>query len=791
MSTQIVKTEGRSPLAAAEVWQPSGQPAAPPKDDTVLDLGGVFRLLIRRRRWIYGSVALLLVLTGAACLVMTPRYKAMAQIELLRQEQGALAIEAQQGQTESGATQSEDSLNFSLTLQTAVSVLQSDALALRVIKELHLEDTPEFASKPLFMSSQAMQNGAQSIDQSPARRTAILQRWNKRLKVQSVAGTRMIDVSYSHPDPATAARIVNQLVSDYIEYRYEVRYAAAQRSTEWLNAKLAAVKSQAESAAKRLADASQAVGVYGSSDDHNIVVTRLEQLDAAATDAHSRRAAKETVNKLAQNGDPELLTGMVGGAQGESGPSAGTALLVTLRQQEADLETQYAEASAKYGPENPKLIQLGNKLQAERDQVKAETNRIAGRARQEFMAASSAEADANRALNEEKRIAADMQQKIAGYNIAKNESDSAQALYQKLLASANETPILAGVRTTDVNVVDAAVPPGKPASPVVPLYLAAGAVVGLLFGVAGAFIRDSVDTSLRNPEDIEQITQLPVLGVIPRAEFDRQGKRKSMGKGKSRSGLVGLVLSGTAEPQAVPYLSSSQSQVMESFRAVRSSILLSHPDNPRHIFMITSSQPGEGKSFSSLHLATALSQNGGRVLLVDADLRRATLSRTVKMAFRIGLTTLIAGSSDDTSYREVPAVPGLTFLPAGATPPNPAELMGSRKMAQLISEWRERFDFVVIDCPPVLPVTDAVVLSQMVDGVVMVTRFAVSKRQAISRAVRTLLGARAECFGVIVNDMDTQSSEYGEYGKYYGVQADEDIVEGEPELVAASGREKQ
>jgi len=799
VSAQIIESEGNrgGAVAAGQPIYSASDSTVAHKDDTVLDLGGVFRLLSRRRHWVICSVVLFLVLAGMLCFVMTPHYEAKAQIELLKQEDGALVSWGQYGESHAGATHAEDALDFSLSLQTAVSELESDALALRVIKELNLDQTDDFAYMPLIMTPEAKLNLSLPIDHSPARRTYVLKQWSRHLNVQSKAGTRVIDVTFSHRDPAIAAQIVNRLVSDYIDYRYEVRYAAAQRSTEWLNAKLSAAKAQAEESANRFAAASEAAGIYGNADSaRDIVVNRLEQLDAAAAQAQSNRAAKEAVYKLAQSGDPELVTGLVGAGQGPNSSGSLPTLLINLRQQEADLNAQYAEAATKYGPDNPKLLQIGNKLQTARAEVKAEIERIAGRARQEYMAAVSSEAEANRVLAEEKQTASDVQKMTGNYGIAKNEADSAQALYQRLLETTRETPIVAGLRSTDVNILNPAVPPGKPASPIVPLYLAAGAFVGTIVGIAGAFVRDSVDTSLRNPEDIEQMTQLPVLGVVPRAKLDwsrnSRGKRKMVERRRPHNGMQGLQLSSAMSQiaPAIPALSESRSPVMEAFRSVRSSILLSRPDNPRRVFMLTSAQPGEGKSFSALHLAAALAQNGDTVLLVDADLRRETLSQNLKMAFRTGLSTLIAGTSNSGSYRRLAALPGLTFLCAGATPPNPAELIGSRKTAQLIEEWRQKFDYVVIDSPPILPVTDAALLSHVVDGVVLIARFAVSKQQALSRAIRIMRGVRAVCFGVVVNDMDKQSSEYGYYARTY-YASDTTVLEAERERTQTAEEESQ
>jgi polysaccharide biosynthesis transport protein len=801
VSSQIIRSDKNWPAAITIgerqfASRPPGSPQT--KDDSVLDLSGFLKVISRRRRLILWTAVAFTALAGLACIVMTPKYKAKASIELLKQEQGTLVGSAENGQTQPGATQSEDALNFSLSLQTAVEVLQSNELAVRVIKELNLAETKYFHYEPLIKDADAVRAMSLPFDQSPMKREYVLKKWSKSLKVEAEAGTRVITVTFKHPDPVMAAKIVNQLLTDYVDYRYEVRYAAAQRSAEWLQGRLAAVKAEAEESATRLAQAEKDTGLYGDSDgDHNIIVGRLEQLNTAAADAQGTRAAKEAIYNLARTGDPELVAGLVGGTS-QQGAALGTTppvLLIQLRQQEADLNAQYAQAAAKYGPENPKLIQARNALDAVRQEITAETQKIVGRARQEYMAAVSAELAANKALEDEKRIANNMNEKTAQYGIAKHEADSAQELYQHLLATANETPILAGIRSTDVNIVDAAAPPGLPASPNVPLYLAAGALVGTMFGFAGAFVRDSIDTSLHSPEQVEAITRLPVLGIIPRAEIAGRAKRKKLTKGKTSKGkTTSLIISveNQGEEGAESAICEPNSVVMEAFRSVRTSILLSRPDNPRRVFMVTSPLPGEGKSFASLHLAAALAQNGGSVLLVDADLRRGTLSRNLKMYSRRGLTTLISSTSEENLYHDVEGVPRLSFLPAGATPPNPAEFLGSRKMAQIVNNWRQKFDFVIIDSPPILAVTDPVVLSQMVDGVVVVARFAVSKQQAISRAVSILDAAHAECFGVLVNGMDTRSSEYGfyAYGGYgYGYAGNGDSIEAEADIVAASPEE--
>lgn len=732
------------------------------KDDSVLDIVAVVKILLRRKIWIYASLAICLALAALVCVVMTPRYKAQAQIEILKEDPGG--ITPMDGSEGNARTESMDALDFSLTLQTQVSVLQSDTLGLNVIKELNLAETEDFRYNPLIKTEQARRQMTLPIDLAPAKRAYVLKRWSKNLKVESVAGTRMISVSYTHPDPEIAARIVNRLLADFVEYNFQVRYNATTKAADWLGAQLEGLKSQAEGLQKQSVELQKDIGLFGQDETHNIILSKLEQLDAQAATAQSTRFTKQAIYNLARNGDPELVAGLLGGSNQPTNSFSGTppVLLIALRQQEAELSGQYAEAASKYGPEYPRLVQLKNKLESVRSAIKTEVGKVVERANDEYMAAEQAETAAQEAFEEQKAIATKMNEKAIAFRVVKHDADSYWDLYQRLLQKLKEAGVLAGLRSTHISIVDAAATPDRPAKPNVPLYLALGSLFGVTFGVISAFLCDAMDSRLRNPEEIETTTHVPVLGVIPHAEsFSRKVRKDPNDKMRfPRNG---------ATPEALRVmLSSKNSPVMEAFKAVRTSLLLSRPDNPGKVFMMTSALPHEGKTFSSLNLASALAQNGGKVLLVDADLRRGTLSRNVKQSSTFGLSQLLFHDSGERAYRPIEEIPGLTFLAAGSSPPNPSESLGSRKMAALIDKWREEFDFVVIDSPPILAVTDAVVLSPSVDGVIVVVRFAVSTRQSIIRAIRVLSDVQAECFGMLVNAMDLGSSDYYYYAGAYG-----------------------
>jgi len=773
LSTQIVRREPPDYRESAPISVRSFPNARTPHDDLEADPIGIFQLIVRRRKLILWTTVVFLALAAAACIVMPPSYRAGAQIELLPQQMGAMAAgtEVDAG---GGGTQAEDALNFALTLQTQVSILQSEALALRVIKELNLIDTPGFRYNPPIKTAAVKEAMALPIDQSPKKRSWVLKTWSKNLKVEAVSGTRVVSIQFSNADPNVAAQVVNQLVKDYVDFRFQVRSQAMEDAADRLNQSLDSLKNQATSSSERLADIQQQTGLYGPApdQDHNIILSRLEELSTAATDAQRNREAKETIYNLARSSDPELVAGLVeSDAQGgANNPGTSTpTLLVSLHQQEAQLNTELAEASAKYGSDNPKLLQIRSKVDSIRGEIKAEANKVVGRAQKQYLAAAAAEQDAEKALNQQKEVAAQMNAKTADYGVAKNQADSALEAYQRLLEKGEEASILAGVRSTDISIVSPAIPPGKPHSPVVPLYLGCGAFAGLLCGVVGAFLRDALDSGLRNPEDIEEVTRMPVLGVIPRSKAHLKGGRKKAAK---RIGSTTRLLGDLAAVEKLPegVLCRTDSDVMEAFRAVRSSIVLSRRDNPHKIFLVTSALPQEGKSFSALHLATTLAQNGNSVLLVDADLRRGTLSMNLKRLSSTGLSTTLSNFGEKV-VQAVDGVPGLAFFPAGEAVLNPSELLGSPQMARLIEKWRNEYDFVVMDAPPILPVTDAVVLSAKVDGVIVVSRYAVSTGKSLQRTIRILTDVRAKCFGILVNSMDISSWEYKCYGGYgsYGL----------------------
>lgn len=738
--------------------------ASAQRRDLDVDLHGAWQAILRRRSIIYVCTAAMFSAAALVCIFMTPQYEAVSKLEMLKQDASGLSL------TQGGASPdaNSDPLDFNVTLQTQLGVLNSDVIAGQVMRELNLvksTDANQGSSGDKNAGSQGVDASSPVLNKESAR---ALRRFKSNLKVKAIPGTRLISVSYIHRDPTMAARIVNQLVSDFIEYNFQVRYTATEKATDWLRGQLVDLKSQVEKSQQRAAELQRESGILGEDEHHNIVLTRLEQLNNEVTAAEADRVNKENVYRLSRGANPELIASMLGSQPERNMPEAANpaSLLNHLREQESALSAEYADASAKYGPAYPRLIQTRDKLNAVRASIAAELGKIAARAKKEYELAASREAAARKAFTEQKAIATEMNDKASDYLIAKHEAESGRVLYEHLLEKLKEAGVLAGLHSNAFHVLDLAKVPTLPSRPNVPLYLGLGTLSGLFLGAIGVFVREATDRTVRNVGEIETSTFVPILGVVPdarqlpgaRLKFLLKGGKNEAQKGEAQDSLV---------------VSLRNPGVAEAFRAVRTSLLLSRLDQSSRILMITSGTPQEGKSFVSLNLAASFASTGAKVLLVDADLRRGTLSRVLKQSAGPGLSDVLSATLPDDPnhsipYRQLDHFPGVTYMPAGNFCRHACELLGSERMNDMIEDWRTQFDYVLIDTPPAVPVTDAVVLSRQVDAVIVVARFAVTNQSSLQRTIRLLRDVRAARLGVLLNGMDIRSPEFYQYSGFYG-----------------------
>lgn len=720
-------------------------------DDLDLDLRGIFQVLLRRKLWIIGCILLSLTASALVCVWMKPQYLAISRLQLLTQEMGRLSL----GDSESNAGL--DALDSYSSLQTFVTVLTSDRLAMQVIRELRLMDKPEFQYSPSLKTAKAKEAMSEPFERSALKRSVALTRFHAGLKVDMIPGTRVLAISYTDTDPELAAAIVNRLVSDFVEYNFRVQYDATTTGMGLLSQQMVKLKSDVDKADARAAALQKASGIVGTGEEHNIIVDRLDQLNSQLVSAQQNLIGKEIVYKLARTGNPEIVANLLGSSANSTSSassSQGTPLINQLRQREVDLDLEYADAASKYGAAHPRIVELRERRAAVHASIQAELSRISERARSEFQLAQAQEDAARRAFVEQKAVSNTMNEHLIDYAAAKSEADDSRQIYDHLLQKLNEAGVLAGLHSSEMNILDVAEVPGSPTRPRKRLYLGIGAAGGAILGLLLAFLYEAMDCRTRKPEEIEIKIRRPVLGIIPLSEETSS----TYLAGARTKGLISWESTGNEASTA------RDRTVSEAFRSVRSRLLLASPQAPPKILLVTSAMQGDGKTFTSLNLARALSQNRGSVLLVDADMREARLSEVLKQTGKCGLEEVLTGMNPSICYRKLERVPGVTFLPSGSLHgDDPAEMLGSQRMADLIRQWRREFTHVVIDSPPLLPVADAVMLSSVVDGVILLARYGVTDIRSLLRAARLLEDVNARCVGVLLNAMDTRSDEYSRY----------------------------
>ena len=747
-----------------------------------LTIAGLLVVFKRRRSFIIFTTFLCFSIAVLLCIFMARKYKATGEIQVAKQSSDDLGLEGMKGDGGAGS----DALADDVALQTQANILQSDTLALKVIQNLGLENTWDF--KPKFspvgwvlglLSPRGPKDPPHaSLEDSPARRSWVLNVFEKHLKVNPVGGTQLIQLSYTSSSPQISAAVINQLTKDLVDYAFQTRYNATNEASEWLAGQMDDLKNQAEDLQARVVQLQKEAGVYslGTADAtgkelaYSATLDRLQQATQALTQATSDRILKGGIYQMVRSGDPEMISGLAGTSLSgaSSGVNSSFSLLQTLRAQQAAIETQLAADSSKYGSANPKLQDDRAALAGVSSTVKDEIKRIGERAESDYRAALITEGSMQAVYQHERAAADQLNNKAVEYSIAKQEAAESRGLYQTLYLHLKEAGVIEGLRSSNVTIVDPGRVPAKPAQPNVPLYLGLSLLGGLLFGSVGALFLDIVDDRVQSMEMIERSLNTPLLAVIPNAALSGWRRESELSAPKRPNRLTNGI-SITATPDAtMAALAASNTAFSESLRILRTALLLSRSSAPPKVILITSAAESEGKTTISLHLAAALVRNSSRVLLVEADMRCPTLSQRLSVSGKRGLSNVLSGDEDEMELRPFVDLPDLAIVPSGPTPPYPAELLGSTKMKGLIDKWSKAYDFVLIDSPSLLAVTDAAVLSKMADITLLITRHARSTRTSLERAWQILRIDPDTKVGVVLNAVSRDSAAYAEYFGYYG-----------------------
>jgi capsular exopolysaccharide synthesis family protein len=698
-----------------------------------------YLLILRKHQWLILSFLLAVVtIVTIATFRMQSVYVATARIEIDRENASILPF---QGMDPYGYMMDLD--NY---IETQSKILTSETLALQTIRSSGLGARPEFASPS--GPSEALATGSLENQKRPPELGAFL----GSLSVKRVPNSQLMDISFESTDPQFAARVVNAHIKNFQEQNIRSRYDETTRATTWLRDELDELKIKVqESEDKRIAY-ERKNQIWTLDDKQNITTQRLGDLNKELTDAQSERMRKEALFQFAKAGDVAEVP------QLRDSPS-----FQGLTQKRQSTAQEYSEALSQYGPNFPKVQRLQAQLKDLDQLIQKENVNTLNRIETDYREARQRELLLSQALDQQKGQANEMAERLVEYNIIKREAEANKALYDGLTTKLKEVGISAALQSSNIRVVDPAMIPAYPARPAKARNIALAFLVGLVGGIGLALMREYLDNTVKTPDDIETLARLPSLAVVPQfAAVNGNGTRKRL--------LSGIAANGHEKRIELVAQHLPNSQMSEAFRALRTSLLLSQPGRPPQVILVTSALPREGKTTAAANLAVTLAQLGDRTVLVDADLRKPGVGRLLNMGNGkyAGLSSYLAGVSTlDLVTIPHPVIPNLSAIPTGPLPPNPADLLSSDKLAEAIAELRTKFKFVVIDSPPVMAATDAVILSVQTDGVLLVVRSGDTPKEAFSRTRDLLMSVKCHILGVVLNAVDSTAPDYYYSYRYY------------------------
>ncbi|HZP63857.1 MAG TPA: polysaccharide biosynthesis tyrosine autokinase [Terriglobales bacterium] len=700
------------------------------------------RVLIKRKWTVIASVVLIVGVVALSTLRSTPIYDAVGSIAITKSDPVVLNLK-------DPASASADYYDPT-DLDTEVRILKSDLLALQVIRQLGLDRT-QGSAQGQFTS------GLPATPEALQPESSALANFKSGLQVSLVPNTRIIEIHYRSPDKNLAARVVNTLAATYVEQNFKTRFESTMQASDWLSKQLVDLQLKVETSQEKLVRYQKEHEILGIDEKQNITTAKLDELNRELTAAESVRMEKESLYRLVQSGVAESAANSDPTQRNTQETVATSPLLDKLREQQADLKIQMAQLNVQFGPAYPKVAQLRNQLQEVEAQIQAEMNKVRARLRGDYQASAQREKMLRAALDQQKQEANKLNESAIEYSLLKRDVDTNRTLYEGLLEKLKEAGVTAGLRSSNFRIVDTARVPAAPSEPNLPRNLAFALALGLSTGVGLAFFLEGMDNTVRTPEQAQAVAGLPSLGIIP------LGSRTALENSKRHR----LALAASKEAVELVTQSRPRSQMAESYRALRTSLLLTSVGKPPKVILITSALPEEGKTTTSINVAIVLAQKGTRVLLIDADLRRPSIHKTLGMGPAAGLSNVLTGGTElqDAIIRST-ILPNLFLLPAGSPPPNPAELLASNNMKDLLDALRDQYDHIVIDSPPTLSVTDAVVLSTRADRVVLVIRSGQTTKQALRRSRDLLLQVKAQVCGVLLNAVDLNSPDYYYYYEY-------------------------
>ena len=701
-----------------------------------------------RKRWKVAAAILLVVMTGAflASYFSKPLYRAQIQLEIERENQ-MVTIEDIFGIASSDQE----------FLQTQYILLRSRALALRVIDDQKLLSDPEF-----YPAGIAGKTPAELQQIKDAMAGALL----AGIEVTPVRNTSLVDVAYVGTSPRLVQKIANAWGESYVRMNVSKKVESLQQASSFLTRQIAQVQQDLEVSRQELQRYGESKGIVASGDDaDSLTMQKLQQLSSDVTAAQNEFFQKQAAYNSLQRTSAESR-------------AADDPLVMKLRDDLAQLERRYSDQRGQFLEAHPVMRQLSDQITKMRTEVSRAVQAAAAKdleeARAAMEAASSRAASVRSAYERERGDVQRSTVDAARYTDLRLAVDTKQGLLTALQKQLNEAEVTMRMRgTSNIHIIDSARLPGGRFNLSMKKNLQSAVPLGLILGLAAIFFLEYMDRSIKSPEDLERMTKFASLGVIPAAGSITKQYGFRYGYGRSGPALRAVDDQGDkpAGIELIPHI-DARSPVSEAYRAFRTSLLLASASSPK-VIVITSSFAREGKTTTSANLATVLAQMGKPVLLVDADLRRPRLQKVFHGKMNLGLVNYLAANIPLDDIIQPTEVTNLAVILSGPTPPNPSELLASDRMKHLIEEIRGRFAYVIFDSPPVLAVTDAVVLAANADGVVLCVHGGHTPREMVQRSAERLRQANIPVLGAILNNLDLHQYGYAYKKSYYDYYAED------------------
>jgi len=711
-----------------------------------------WHILQKRRQVAITFFALVVGVVLVYSFAATPVYRGTAQV-LIELEKNPVMTFSEGG---GAVVQMRDSAEY---YRTQVEILKSRAFGDRVVRKLQLDRDPYFlelkqkqagsiasrlrkAVASVFPAHQRAQRPLSLGSIQEERDKDLTDQVLEQMEIELGRGSNILKIHYDSKDPGLAASMANGIAVTYIEHNLDIRVKPFRDSVEWLSARLVESKSRVEDSQKVLQKYKEGEGIVSFEAKENVITQKLQALMTQLVQSESKRQETEVRYQQIQSvvEQPELLATV---------PDIMNNLVIQgLRNDELATKKKISELADKFGPKHPQMIKARTELETIQKNLVSEARKMLNAAKTDFDIAKAREDSLRKTIEDQKREVLNLSRKSIEFDVFAGEATSNKQFYELLLKKMQEASLSSGINVSNAQIVDGAAVPERPLRPRKALNLVLAMIMGSLGGVFAAFFVEYMDNTVKTPEDVETVLELPFLGYVP-----------------------------ATSPEEGPLYMFSESRaiVAESYRTIRTGVLLSAAEeHALQVIVVTSSTPGEGKTTTSANLAVAMAQMGERVLVIDTDMRRHNLHRTFGMDNLVGISDCIVDHKNlDDAIRGVRNIENLDIITGGTMPPNPSELLGSNSMRELLGRLRQRYDRIILDSPPLMLFSDALVMSKLADGVILVIKAGETNRDVIRKLSQSLKTVNARIIGTVLNNVDVerQSSSYyynPYYGSYYG-----------------------